>query len=248
MVLMAAALGDAPPASTNTSVANELRVPEYPESSSVPSLTSEELLVHEEDKAAVLRVEPRSLAMCCMGAVLLVGTIIIIATAGASSDEGKPTTLPAGFAAGIAAQQANSVPPLPSDGCSAAQLGRGGLTGSAVPGDTSVFTLSVDGVSRSFRVHLPANYLAIEPLPLVFNFHGWGSSGSRQERLTHMSDLADALPANASFISVYPDAMGDLNAEAMAAVGSTPAWNGGGCNSSPVRLHESRFSRSWPAT
>jgi hypothetical protein len=179
--------------------------------------------------------------MCCVGAVLLVGTIIV-ATSGATSDEGAPTTLPAGFAAGIAEQQASSVPPLPSDGCSAPQLGRGGLTGSAVPGDTSAFTLNVDGVDRSFRVHLPANYLAMEPLPLVFNFHGWGSSGSGQERFTHMSDLADALPANASFIAVYPDAMGDLNAEAMAAVGYTPkAWNGGGCNSSPVCLHASKF-------
>lgn len=123
--------------------------------------------------------------------------------------------------------------------------GRG--TGNAVPGDTSAFTLSVDGVDRTFRVHLPANYLGIEPLPLVFNFHGWGSSGRGQESLTHMSDLADALPANFSFITVYPDAMGDLNAEAMAAVGYTPAWNGGGCNSSPVCLHASRFSCSWSA-
>ena len=204
-----------------------------------------------EEKAAVVRVEPRALVVCGAGIVLLVVAFIIIATSGApGGDGGAAKTPPAGPASEIVAgKQASSVPPLPSDGCSGSQLERGGVTNSAVPGDTDSFTLSVDGVDRTFRVHLPTTYLAMtDPLPLVFNFHGWGSSGRGQERLTHMSDLADALPGNASFIAVYPDALGDLNAEAMANVGYTRAWNGGGCNSSPVCLRACRVSHSWPSS
>ena len=86
---------------------------------------------------------------------------------------------------------------------------------------------------------------ATAPLSLVLSFHGWGSSARGQAR-GGLSELSDTLPADATFISVYPQGLGNMNAAAAqqrAAGGwsrgtSVPSWNGGGCAHSPGPLGE----------
>lgn len=64
-----------------------------------------------------------------------------------------------------------------------------------------VFSFSVDGTLRSYRLHLPAGYTAGMEYPLVLNFHGLGSSASEQEAYSQMNVVAD----DNSFIVVYPE-------------------------------------------
>lgn len=177
-----------------------------------------------------------------LGVVVIVVLLFLLLAAGDGSGGGGSggDGVPADLASEIAAEEAaTGVAPLESEGCSAAaararQIGHGGLLSAAVPGETSEHTLSVDGVDRSFRLHLPAGYLeAAQPLPLLFDFHGWGSSSSSQEGRSRTGDLADQLPPSGSFIVVYPDAMGDINSDYYDQWGAAPGWNGGGCSSSP---------------
>jgi len=63
-------------------------------------------------------------------------------------------------------------------------------------------TLELDGVTRSYRVHVPRD-LAAAPAPLLFAFHGGGSHGKGMERVTGFDALAD----REHFIVVYPDGL-----------------------------------------
>ena len=59
-----------------------------------------------------------------------------------------------------------------------------------------------DGIDRSYIIHLPASYSDNgTPLPLVFNFHGLGSSASQQQYYSQMDKVAD----EEDFIVVYAD-------------------------------------------
>src|SRR6266567_6640825 len=79
------------------------------------------------------------------------------------------------------------------------------------PGD-SEHVLTIDGVKRTYRLHVPVGYDAAKPWPLVFVLHGMGGNGKGMEALTGMSAKADA----EHFIAVYPDA-----------IGSPTRWNAG---------------------
>ncbi|MFN8277476.1 MAG: PHB depolymerase family esterase [Chitinophagales bacterium] len=63
-----------------------------------------------------------------------------------------------------------------------------------------------DGIYRSFIVHLPTGYSALNSYPLVLNLHGYTSDGSQQQFYSRMDNVADT----AKFINVYP--YGTLNA------------------------------------
>jgi polyhydroxybutyrate depolymerase len=56
------------------------------------------------------------------------------------------------------------------------------------------------GEKRHFLLHVPPSYDG-SPISLVVNFHGYGSNGEEEEKLTGMSVKAD----EAGFIVVYPD-------------------------------------------
>jgi polyhydroxybutyrate depolymerase len=83
------------------------------------------------------------------------------------------------------------------------------------PGD-SEHALNVDGMERSYRLHVPAGLAADQPLPVVLIFHGLSGNADSAQRTTGFDDLADAY----GFLVVYP-------------IGSGPAgglsWNAGGC-------------------
>jgi polyhydroxybutyrate depolymerase len=65
-------------------------------------------------------------------------------------------------------------------------------------------TVAVDGIQRSYLVHLPPG--ATGPLPVVLSFHGLGTNAEQQERLSGFSVLAD----REGFAAVYPQ--GERNA------------------------------------
>ncbi|WP_369218418.1 alpha/beta hydrolase family esterase, partial [Streptomyces flavofungini] len=77
-------------------------------------------------------------------------------------------------------------------------------------GQTSTRTVTVDGVRRTYLLHVPASYDPRTPTPLVLSFHGHGRTADYQERLTGMSGL-DALVA-------YP--------QGMAGTDGKSAWQG----------------------
>jgi polyhydroxybutyrate depolymerase len=72
-----------------------------------------------------------------------------------------------------------------------------------VPGSRGVH-LSFGGQTRSFQLHVPPGIGAGHPLPLVLALHGAGNSGSRMERYSGFSIVADAH----KFVVAYPSALG----------------------------------------
>lgn len=83
------------------------------------------------------------------------------------------------------------------------------------PDGTSVHTINVAGLDRSYRVYKPAGLP--RSAPLVVMLHGGFGSGRQVERAYGWDQLADT----AKFVVVYPDGIGR-------------AWNtGGGCCGRP---------------
>jgi polyhydroxybutyrate depolymerase len=81
-----------------------------------------------------------------------------------------------------------------------------------LPGATVRNTLTSAGERRQFLLHVPTSLKSGEPVPLVLNFHGYGSNAAEQELISEMSPLADS----AGFIVVYPQGLGN-----------PPAWQTG---------------------
>ena len=73
-------------------------------------------------------------------------------------------------------------------------------------------TLQFGGLSRSYRVYVPSSLKAGTAVPLIFDFHGSGSSSTQEESASGWKQKADAN----GFIMVYPDGVGKT-------------WNVGNC-------------------
>jgi polyhydroxybutyrate depolymerase len=71
-----------------------------------------------------------------------------------------------------------------------------------------------DGATREYIVYIPAIYDGLNPVPLLFNFHGYGMSANDQMTVLNMRAVADT----AGFIIVYPQ--GTLH-------WGSPHWNVG---------------------
>jgi polyhydroxybutyrate depolymerase len=71
----------------------------------------------------------------------------------------------------------------------------------AAENGTTLESIAVGGETRTYRLHLPANRQPEQPLPLVFNFHGYGGTGLAEEVLSGMDPAADEL----GYVVVYPD-------------------------------------------
>jgi polyhydroxybutyrate depolymerase len=100
-------------------------------------------------------------------------------------------------------------------GCSAMSAGTPAAT-AGFPDGTSVHTIIVGGLDRSYRVHKPAGLPA--SAPLVVMLHGGFGSGEQAERAYGWDGLADS----AKFVVAYPD-------------GIARAWNVHGCCGRPSR-------------
>ncbi len=79
-------------------------------------------------------------------------------------------------------------------------------------------TLIVDGLERSYILHVPNSYDGSQPAPLVLNFHGGGGDAVNQWRVSGFNQLAD----EEGFIVVYPNGTGRLGDKVL-------TWNGGTC-------------------
>jgi polyhydroxybutyrate depolymerase len=76
------------------------------------------------------------------------------------------------------------------------------VTGCKQPADgTEEGEMEVGGRERTYLYHHPPGWNGDEKWPLVLSLHGRGGQGIGQERLTHMTDIAD----REGFIVAYPD-------------------------------------------
>jgi polyhydroxybutyrate depolymerase len=78
--------------------------------------------------------------------------------------------------------------------------------GSSGGGVTETRFIRVNGIERSYLIHLPSGYNAQSDWPLVIALHGGGGSPAQFARDTAFSDEAD----KESFIVVYPHGTGTL--------------------------------------
>lgn len=96
-------------------------------------------------------------------------------------------------------------------------------------GTDVVATLPVDGVSRSYTLHLPPAAAGGAPLPLVVVLHGGGADAASAIALTGFSAEADA----EGFIVAYPNGTGRLKPTAETA--GQFSWNAGDCCGAAMR-------------
>jgi polyhydroxybutyrate depolymerase len=68
-------------------------------------------------------------------------------------------------------------------------------------------SIQVDGLERTYHVHLPAMTTPSPGVPLLIMLHGGTGNGSRMEQRSGFSELAD----REGFIVVYPDGTGLVN-------------------------------------
>lgn len=74
----------------------------------------------------------------------------------------------------------------------------------ASAGETVNKSLMHDGQNRTYSIYIPDSYNGDDALPLVLNFHGWGSNNSQQANLSQMNSVADS----EGFLTVYPRSIG----------------------------------------
>lgn len=89
----------------------------------------------------------------------------------------------------------NATPMTGSPGCGKS------LAADLVAGRTITRTITSGGSSRSYLLHVPANYDTTKPAPLVLNFHGFGSNPELQNAITGFVPMSD----REGFILVTPD-------------------------------------------
>lgn len=89
--------------------------------------------------------------------------------------------------------------------------------GQPYPADR-VLAVAVDGRIRRFLVHLPPAYDAVRKLPVVIILHGGGGDYRYAQKMTGMSEKADA----EGFIAVYPNGSGRIPDRFL-------TWNAGDC-------------------
>ncbi len=95
-------------------------------------------------------------------------------------------------------------------------------------GRDRMHTLEHDGMTRHFRVHLPARRAGVdrprEKLPVVLVFHGGGGNIDGMVRTSGMDGAADEF----GFIAVYPAGTGPIK-------GKLLTWNAGRCCGSAMQ-------------
>jgi polyhydroxybutyrate depolymerase len=77
--------------------------------------------------------------------------------------------------------------------------------------------ISVNGLERSYLIHVPSAYDSQQPTPVVLIFHGGGSNAEAMVRFCGMNEKSD----EAGFIAVYPRGTGRLS--------RVLTFNGGNC-------------------
>lgn len=81
-----------------------------------------------------------------------------------------------------------------------------------------LFEINVNGVKRSYILHLPAKFKKGKPLPLVIAFHGGGGNAENMIRMSGFNDKSD----KESFLVAYPNGSGQFGNLLL-------TFNAGGC-------------------
>lgn len=74
-------------------------------------------------------------------------------------------------------------------------------------------SITYDGVTRNYILYVPDNYSAHNPVPLIFNFHGWTQYNFMYINQSDFRPIADT----AGFILVYPQGIKGAD--------NNPFWN-----------------------
>jgi polyhydroxybutyrate depolymerase len=88
------------------------------------------------------------------------------------------------------------------------------------PGDHE-FTLEHGGLTRRYRVHVPASYVPSRPTPVLLSFHGGGGNMDMQANDAYYGLTSKS--EQAGFVAVFPNGTG------MLATGKMGTWNAGRC-------------------
>jgi polyhydroxybutyrate depolymerase len=92
------------------------------------------------------------------------------------------------------------------------------LRGAASDDSKRPGSIESGGRTRSYFVHTPPGYDGSEKLPLVMMLHGGGGNAENAEKVSGLSDKADAV----NFLVVYPDGTGGVGDH-------FHTWNSGNC-------------------
>jgi polyhydroxybutyrate depolymerase len=79
-------------------------------------------------------------------------------------------------------------------------------------------TITHNGLSREYRLYIPASYNANTSVPLLFNLHGYSSNNLQQEFYGNFKPIADT----ANFIICHPNGTLDLSNNRYWSVGFAP--------------------------
>lgn len=82
-------------------------------------------------------------------------------------------------------------------------------------GTTITDSIFSNGVYRSYRLYIPANYTGNNSVPLILNLHGYTSNATQQQLYSNFMPIADT----AGFLMVYPQGTTDSY--------GNPFWNAG---------------------
>ncbi|HKM65671.1 MAG TPA: PHB depolymerase family esterase [Candidatus Acidoferrum sp.] len=72
----------------------------------------------------------------------------------------------------------------------------------AIPGDAKD-SITVDGLERTYRLHVPPSYDGNHAVPLVIALHGRTGTGQAQERMSHLDKVSD----EHGFVAIFPDGL-----------------------------------------
>ncbi len=87
-------------------------------------------------------------------------------------------------------------------------------------GDYS-FTIQHDGLTRMYRVHVPASYKPAMPTPLLVALHGGGGNMDYQAKDAYYGQIAKS--ESEGFVAVFPNGYSKLKS------GKFATWNAGNC-------------------
>ena len=80
---------------------------------------------------------------------------------------------------------------------------------------TTMDSILSNGIYRTYRIYIPANYTGNNPVPLILNLHGYTSNAAQQQIYSNFMPIADT----AGFLMVYP--------QGTKAINNNPFWNAG---------------------
>jgi polyhydroxybutyrate depolymerase len=138
---------------------------------------------------------------------LIAVPIVILMMSGCTTTTSTPTPIPPTVTPGPT--------PTPEGGC--------GVAPPAVPGETEVLSISVDGLEREYHLHLPPDYDQNIPTSLVLAFHWYQGTAHNMETLTWLSRHAD----EHGYIVVYPQSTSFEGPN-----GTVTSWNDLSCSAS----------------